>query len=119
MARVCVVGSCNIDLTFLTPRLPRPGETVAGHDFRLGFGGKGANQAVMAARLGAEVHLVGRVGDDAFGRQATSALRQEGVEVAHLSSTPNLPTGVAGIVVDSAAQNCILVVAGANAALSP
>jgi ribokinase len=118
MAKICVVGSCNIDLTFHTSRLPRTGETVAGHDFRLGFGGKGANQAVMAARLGAEVRMVGRVGDDALGQQVLTALRQEGVKVADVPVTPNRPTGVAGIVVDAGAQNCIIVVPGANAELS-
>src|SRR5205085_2645831 len=103
---------------FLTPRLPRAGETVAGHGFHQGFGGKGANQAVMAARLGADVRLIGRVGDDAFGQQVLRALRSEGVKVGDVAVTPDRPTGVAGIVVDAAAQNCIIVVGGANAELT-
>ncbi len=118
MARVCVVGSCNIDLTFLAARLPRAGETVAGTGFRQGFGGKGANQAVLAARLGAEVTLIGRVGDDEFGRQTLRHLQEEGIDVAHVRVTSGLPTGVAGIVVDEAARNCIVVVPGANGALT-
>src|SRR5438270_1311631 len=117
--RICVVGSCNVDLTFRAPRLPRPGETLAGSDFQVGFGGKGANQAVMAARLGAEVALVGRVGADAFGEQALRNLREQGVDVSAVKADAGRPTGVAGIIVDDGAQNCIVVVSGANAALAP
>ncbi len=118
-ARVCVVGSSNIDLTFRTPRLPRPGETVSGHTFHVGFGGKGANQAVTAARLGARVTMVGRVGRDAFGEQTLDNYRRHGIDTAHVSVDAERPTGTAAIVVDDDARNCILVVAGANAGLIP
>ncbi len=117
--RICVVGSTNVDLTFRTPRLPRPGETLTGRDFRLGSGGKGANQAVTAARLGARVAMVSRVGCDVFGESALRTLREEGVDTTFVVRDDVHPTGVAGIVVDDAAQNCILVVPGANAGLTP
>jgi ribokinase len=116
---VCVVGSANVDLTFRTARLPRVGETVAGHAFHLGFGGKGANQAVIAARLGARVTLVGKVGRDVFGEQTLAHYRAEGVDTAHLRVDPDRPSGTAAIVVDDEARNCIIVVPGANEALSP
>jgi ribokinase len=115
---ICVVGSSNIDLTFRTSRLPRPGETLAGHGFHLGFGGKGANQAVMAARLGARVAMVSRVGRDVFGEQTLSNYREQGIDTAHVQLDEARPSGVAAIVVDDAAQNCILVMAGANGGLS-
>jgi ribokinase len=118
MVRICVVGSTNLDLTFQTPRLPRPGETLAGKTFTLGFGGKGANQAVTAARLGAAVTVVTRVGADVFGQQAVGNYRAHGIDTAYLRTDPGLPTGTAVILVDDAAQNCIVVVAGANGALS-
>jgi ribokinase len=117
--RLCVVGSSNIDLIFRTPRLPRPGETLAGHAFRLDFGGKGANQAVMAARLGAFVAVVSRVGRDVFGEQTLANYRREGIDTAHVSVDDSRPTGVASIAVDDAARNCILFVPGANLGLSP
>jgi ribokinase len=116
--RVCVVGSCNLDLTFRTARLPKPGETLAGQSFRLAFGGKGANQAVMAARLGAAVSVVGCVGDDLFGEHVVRNLRNEGIDVRHVRRHAERATGVAAIVVDDAARNSILVVAGANGALT-
>ena len=117
--RVCVVGSSNIDLIFRTPRLPRPGETLAGHTFRLDFGGKGANQAVMAARLGACVAMISRVGRDVFGEQTLANYRHEGIDTAHVSLDAERPTGAASIAVDDEARNCILVVPGANLGLSP
>jgi ribokinase len=116
---VCVVGSTNIDLTFRTARLPNPGETLAGHGFQLGYGGKGANQAVMAARLGARVAMVGKVGRDVFGEGALRNYREQGVDIRHVLVDDQRPTGVASIVVDDAARNCILVVPGANLALTP
>jgi ribokinase len=119
LPRICVVGSSNTDLTFRTPRLPRPGETLAGHGFQLGFGGKGANQAVMAARLGARVAVVSKVGRDAFGAQTLENYRREGIDTTHLLIDEARPSGVAAIVVDDDARNCILVVPGANLGLSP
>jgi ribokinase len=117
--RICVVGSANVDLTFRTPRLPRPGETLAGRSFQLGLGGKGANQAVAAARLGAAAALVACLGDDTFGRESLRRYQAEGLDTAFVRLHGELPTGTAAIVVDDQAQNCILVVAGANAGLSP
>src|SRR4051812_38108550 len=117
--RLCVVGSANIDLTFRTPRLPRPGETLAAHSLQLGWGGKGANQAVAAARRGAEVAFVARVGQDVFGQEALRQYRAEGLDTTHVRIDTERPTGTAAIVVDDQAENCILIVAGANASLTP
>jgi ribokinase len=114
-----VVGSSNIDLTFRTTRLPASGETLAGHGFHLGYGGKGGNQAVMAARLGGHVTLVSRVGRDVFGEGALANYRAAGIDTTHVRADDRLPSGVAAIVVDDQARNCILVVPGANQKLSP
>jgi ribokinase len=118
-AHICVVGSSNIDLTFRTARFPRPGETLAGSGFHLGHGGKGANQAVAAARLGASVSIVTRVGRDLFGEQLLANFRVHGIDTSHVVMDQERPSGVASIVVDEQARNCILVVPGANGALSP
>ena len=117
--RICVVGSANVDLTFRTARLPTAGETLAGREFHLGLGGKGANQAVMAARLGAHVSFVARVGNDAFGLESLKRYSELGLDTSCIRIDPERSTGVAAIVVDDAARNCILVVPGANGALSP
>lgn len=117
--RITVVGSANIDLTFRTARLPRPGETMFGTSFARGFGGKGANQAVAAARLGATVSFVGRVGADEFGRAMRDQLGQQGIDVSHLWDDPDRPTGTAVILVDDAGENAIVGVAGANLGLTP
>jgi len=117
--RICVVGSTNVDLTFRTPRLPRPGETLAGRHFHLGFGGKGANQAVMAARLGGHVTMIAKVGADIFGEQMTANLQREGIDTRHVLRDETRPSGSAAIVVDDDAQNCIIVIPGANDALTP
>jgi ribokinase len=117
--RLCVVGSANIDLTFRTGRLPRPGETLTGQSFQQGFGGKGANQAVMAARMGARVSLVARVGRDAFGEQSLRHYRAIGIDTTHLSVDDSHSSGTAAILVDDEARNCILVVPGANHGLTP
>ncbi len=114
--RVVVVGSVNVDLVVVTPRLPGPGETVTGGDVERHHGGKGGNQAVAAARLGAHVVFVGAVGNDDFGAAARDALEGEGIDVAHLA-TVGRPTGVALIVVDEHAENLIAVAPGANGAL--
>lgn len=116
---VCVVGSVNVDLVVRVPALPRPGETVLGGRFGSARGGKGANQAVAAARAGASTTIVARVGDDALGREAVAALRAEGIDTGHVSSTDDCPTGVALILVDSRGENCIAVAGGANDRLSP
>jgi ribokinase len=115
--RVIVVGSVNEDLVVSTERLPVHGETVIGGRFAQHHGGKGGNQAVAAARLGARTFFIGAVGDDAFGRAARAALEAEGVDVAGLFTLPDEATGVALIVVDEAGENSIAVAGGANAAL--
>ncbi len=117
--RICVVGSVNMDLTIRAARLPRPGETLAGRDFQIGPGGKGANQAVMAARLGAHVAMVAKVGTDAFGQRALANLQAEGIDTSHVLINAACPTGLAAILVDDAGQNSILVVPGANEHLRP
>ena len=115
--RVIVVGSLNEDLVVSTERLPAQGETVIGGRFAQHHGGKGGNQAVAAARLGARTFFIGAVGDDVFGRAARAALEEEGVDVAGLFTLPDEATGVALIVVDEAGENSIAVASGANAAL--
>ena len=117
--RVCVVGSSNIDLTFRTPRLPKPGETLTGQSFHLGFGGKGANQAVMAARLGAQATIITKVGRDMFGERTVHNYREHGVNTAYVLTDGHHATGTAGIIVDDDARNCILVAPGANYSLTP
>lgn len=119
MLRVCVVGSLNMDLVVKVPHLPQVGETVTGGVFSTFPGGKGANQAVCAARLGVRVAMVGRVGADPFGAQLVSALRRAGVEVTTVRTDPESPTGVAAIAVDEQGQNLIVVAPGANARLLP
>jgi ribokinase len=116
---VLVVGSANADLVIRAGRIPRPGETVLGGDLATHPGGKGANQAVAAARLGAGVRFIGRVGDDALGQLLTNSLAAAGVDVSHLFITRGCPTGVALIVVDDTGQNAICVSPGANAHLTP
>ena len=115
--RVAVVGSVNIDLVTRAPRLPVPGETLLGTDFQTVHGGKGANQAVAAARLGASVAMIGCVGDDAFGARLHDALAAEGIDLTHLDRIGGAATGVATITVDEGGANSIVVVPGANARL--
>lgn len=117
--RICVIGSANVDLIFRTQRLPQPGETLAGHSLDQCMGGKGANQAVAAARLGAHVGFVARVGNDAFGLQAIQAYQSDGIDTSFVQRDADLPTGTAAILVDDQAENCIIVVGGANQALTP
>jgi ribokinase len=118
MARdVYVVGSVNVDLVVTAATLPGPGETVAGGTFERHGGGKGANQAVSAARLGARVRMVGAVGNDDLGEEAVDLLRAEGIDVSGLVRLERTATGVALIVVDAAGENQIAVASGANAEL--
>ncbi|MCA9436337.1 MAG: ribokinase [Candidatus Omnitrophica bacterium] len=119
MGRVVVVGSTNVDLVVQAPKLPAPGESVLGGVFQQFQGGKGANQAVAAARGGAIVEFIGRVGTDKYGEDAKASLSQAGVRLAHFVQDPELPTGIALIVVDAAGENQIAVAWGANGALSP
>jgi ribokinase len=116
-AHVIVVGSINADLVVSVDRLPAAGETVAGGRFSRHGGGKGANQAVAAARLGAKVTMVGAVGDDPFGEEAVTLLRDEGVDIASVAWLGATETGVALITVDAAGENQIAVASGANARL--
>ena len=115
--KVVVLGSLNMDLVARVPRMPALGETLAGHGFLQNPGGKGANQAVACARQGAQVAMVGCVGDDGFADQLRASLVQQGVDVTGVRGAPSQATGVAVILVDDAAQNCIAVVPGANALL--
>jgi len=118
MIGVVVVGSVNLDMVVTLDRLPRPGETATGGRFARHFGGKGANQAVAAARMGAGTALLARVGADAMGEEALADLRAEGVLVEGIGRDADAPTGVALIAVDGAGANQIAVASGANAALS-
>src|SRR5208337_2575849 len=117
--RIAVVGSANVDLTTFSDQFPKPGETIFGRKFHLGFGGKGANQAVAARLCGARVSMVARVGDDLFGPATVANLRARGIDASHVRITPGVSSGVAPIFVDSSGQNRILVVKGANDRLSP
>lgn len=116
--RIAVVGSVNMDLVFRTPRMPALGETLSGHEFRQIPGGKGANQAVAAARQGADVAFIGRVGDDGFGQYSLRCLANDGIDVSNLSAVVDTATGVAGIIVTDQGDNSIVLAAGANASLS-
>ena len=114
MASIAVVGSTNIDMVAYTDQIPERGETVTGKDFVIGFGGKGANQAVMAARLGIETYMVGAVGNDVFGQSAIKNFVDQGVNTQFLATVPG-SSGVAPIWVDGDGDNRIIVVPGANA----
>ncbi|MFD1881952.1 ribokinase [Paracoccus pacificus] len=116
--RIGVVGSNMIDLITYIDRMPGPGETVEAPDFQIGFGGKGANQAVAAARLGSSVMMVTRVGDDIFGPQQLRNFQDNGIDTTHVQTAPGKASGVAPIFVDASGENAILIVKGANAMLS-
>jgi ribokinase len=117
--KVTVLGSLNMDISVTVPRLPGPGATVLGSAARFTPGGKGANQAVAAARLGADVRMVGCVGDDDFGRQLLAALHGEGINADAVRTVPSVPTGLAMIAVDEAGENLIVVAPGANHQVGP
>ena len=117
--KIAVVGSANIDLTTFTSQFPKPGETIFGQKFDLGFGGKGANQAVAARLCGAEVFMVARVGTDLFGPATIENFRKLGIDTTHVKQVEGLSSGVAPIFVEPNGQNRILVVKGANDALKP
>jgi ribokinase len=118
-ADIVVVGSCNIDLITYTERFPQVGETIEGRDFKQGFGGKGANQAVAAGRLGAKVAMVGRLGQDGFGQQTLDNFKAQGVDADFVRLMPGVPSGVAPIFVDGQGRNFIVIVSGANHTLGP
>ena len=117
--RIAVVGSANIDLTTFCNQFPKPGETIFGQKFDLGFGGKGANQAVAARLCGAEVFMVARVGSDLFGPATIENFKKQGIDPTHVKQVEGLSSGVAPIFVEPNGQNRILVVKGANDALKP
>lgn len=119
MPKILVIGSSNTDMVVKTSRFPQPGETIIGGEFFLFPGGKGANQAVAAARMGGQVDLIAKVGQDIFGQQAIEGFAHEGINVAYVMSDPKLASGVALITVDAAGENEIVVAPGANAALTP
>lgn len=115
---IVVAGSLNMDLVVKAPRIPRPGETVLGTDFKQVPGGKGGNQASAAAKLGAEVAMIGCVGDDSMGRALKESLRADGANVEHVHVKPEIATGVAAIIVEHSGNNAIAVAPGANAVLT-
>lgn len=117
--RIVVIGSCNTDMVINTERLPLPGETVIGGNFFMNSGGKGANQAVAATRLGGSVSFMAKVGNDHFGSRSIEQYKAEGINVDHILIDNALPSGVALIVVDANGENCITVASGANAMLLP
>jgi ribokinase len=116
---VTVVGSLNMDLVARSPRMPQPGETLAGHAFAQVPGGKGGNQAVAAARLGAQVTMLGCVGPDANGAQLRAGLEAEGIDCGALETSESTPTGVALIIVADSGQNSIVIIAGSNGEVTP
>jgi ribokinase len=117
--RIAVVGSANTDLTTFSDSFPRPGETIFGTSFDLGFGGKGANQAVAARLCGADVMMVAKVGNDLFGEATVNNFASLGVDTSHVRIVDGVSSGVAPIFVDSSGQNRIIVVKGANDTLKP
>lgn len=119
MGNIVVVGSSNTDMVVKVPTLPAPGETVLGGTFFTAAGGKGANQAVAAARAGGTVTLVACVGEDTFGAQAVEGFQADGIDTTFVFPVPAVPSGVALIMVDEAGENSIAVASGANASLRP
>jgi ribokinase len=117
--KIVVVGSCNTDMVIKADRLPVPGETILGGTFFMNPGGKGANQAVAAARMGGNVTLISKTGNDVFGKQSVMLYTAENIKTDYIFSDPKHPSGVALITVDAQGENCIVVASGANASLSP
>src|SRR6202167_1178188 len=117
--RIAVVGSANVDLTTFSEKFPKPGETIFGQKFDLGFGGKGANQAVAARLCGADVFMVARGRSDLFGPATIENFKKLGIDTSHVKQVEGLSSGVAPIFVEPSGQNRILVVKGANDALKP
>ncbi|MBQ0114311.1 MAG: ribokinase [Bacteroidales bacterium] len=117
MKKIVVIGSSNMDLVVSTPQFPRPGETVMGSDFMMNLGGKGANQAVAATRLGGNVSFIAKVGEDAYGREMKEQFAAEGMNIDHVTAT-DCSSGIAVITVNSDGENNIVVVGGANQRLT-
>jgi len=117
--KILVIGSSNTDMVIKTKQFPKPGETVLGESFLMNPGGKGANQAVAAARLGAEVLFVTKTGQDIFGKEALEGFKKEGLDTRHILTTTEFPSGIASIVVNAHGENQIIVASGANMDLKP
>src|ERR1700688_619196 len=117
--RIAVVGSANVDMTTFADHFPKPGETIFGQRFDLGFGGKGANQAVASRLCGADVFMVARVGGDLFGPATIENFKKLGIDATHVKQIEGVSSGVAPIFVEPNGQNRILVVKGANDLLKP
>ena len=115
---ILVIGSSNTDMVIKAPHLPAPGETILGGTFLMNPGGKGANQAVAAARLGGAVTFICKTGNDIFGKQSVQLFKEEGIDTTYIFEDPQQPSGVALITVDDNAENCIVVASGANANLT-
>ncbi|CAF0731544.1 unnamed protein product [Adineta steineri] len=115
---VCIVGSCNVDLISYVDRTPKIGETIEGNKFEKGFGGKGANQCVQAAKLGGKVAMISKLGDDVFGKEYLDNLKKLGINTDHVGITKEAATGVAPIIVDKEGRNSIIVILGANLLLN-
>lgn len=112
--KICVIGAANLDLIAYVPRMPRKGETLHGRRFHMGFGGKGANQAVMAAKLGADVTMITKLGNDIFGENTLANFKKMGVKTDFVYFTDQAFSGVAPIFVDSEGDNYIVIITGAN-----
>lgn len=117
--KIVVLGSCNTDMVIKSDRLPVPGETILGGTFMMNPGGKGANQAVAASRLGGNITFITKIGNDVFGRQAIELYKKENINTDYIFSDPVNPSGVALITVDAYGENCIVVASGANKTLTP
>ncbi len=117
--KIVIIGSSNTDMVIKSERIPQPGETILGGTFFMNPGGKGANQAVAASRLGGEIIFITKTGNDLFGRQSVELYANEGIGTNYVFSDNKKPSGVALIMVDSKGENCIAVASGANSSLSP
>lgn len=117
--RLAVLGSINVDHIMNISQFPKPGETIIGHQYKIAFGGKGANQAVACGRSGADITFIACVGDDAIGSEIISQLKTDNIHIDAISIIPQTPTGVAMILVNDQGENVISIVAGANGALTP
>nr|MDA3822548.1 ribokinase [Bacteroidales bacterium] len=117
--KITIVGSNMVDLISYIDRMPKPGETIVAPDFDLGFGGKGANQAVAAALMGGDVRMVAKIGDDRFGPITKKNLESFGINTKYTETVPGVSSGVAPIFVDKNSNNSILIIKGANSYLEP
>lgn len=118
-SKLCVLGSINVDHVIRVPYFPKAGETLTGYGYQIAYGGKGANQAVAAARLGANVQFIGTIGDDQIGQAMKLAFAQDGIDTSPITTIPNQSTGLAMIQVSDEGENSIVISAGANADLTP